>query len=73
MALKRTHIYRGHAIVHQVFSSDATEEKIERFVVSCPGKANHICTKHSLEEAKASVDALFLPTAAPATYAMNSA
>ena len=73
MALKQTHIYRGHAIVHQVFSSDATEEKIERFVVSCPGKTNNLCTSSSLEEAKASVDALLQPATATGRYALNSA
>ena len=71
MALKQTHIYRGHAIVHQVFSSDETDDKIEHFVVSRPGKQNHLCTKSSLDEAKASVDALLAPS--PARYAMNSA
>ena len=71
MAVKQTHIYRGHAIVHQVFSSDATEEKIERFVVSCPGKAEQVCTKPSLDEAKASIDALLAP--AGGRYALNSA
>jgi hypothetical protein len=74
MALKQTHIYRGHAIVHQVFSSDATEEKIEHFVVSCPGKTNHLFTKTSLDEAKASVDALLTrPGKAAGSFAMNSA
>lgn len=73
MALKQTHIYRGHAIMHQVFSSEETEDKIERFVVSRPGKQNQLCTKSSLDEAKASVDALFAQAPAPGRYAMNSA
>ena len=73
MAVKQTHIYRGHAIVHQVFSSDATEDKIERFVVSRPGKASHLCTLPSLEEAKASVDALLAQPAPTGRYALNSA
>jgi hypothetical protein len=71
MAIKQTHIYRGHAIVHQVFSSDETEDKIEHFIVSRPGKANHLCTMTSLDDAKASVDALLAP--APGRYVMNSA
>jgi surfactin synthase thioesterase subunit len=62
MALKQTHIYRGHAIVHQVFSTDQTEEKIERFTVSVPGKGQ-LCTKSTLMEAKQSVDEIL---AAPA-------
>ncbi|HEX4054931.1 MAG TPA: hypothetical protein VHX86_11755 [Tepidisphaeraceae bacterium] len=56
MALKQTHIYRGHAILHHVFSTDQTEEKIERFTVSQPGKNHQVCTKPTLHEAKATVD-----------------
>jgi hypothetical protein len=61
MAIKQTHIYRGHAIVHQVFATDQTVEKFERFVVSQPGKNSQICTRSTLEEAKASVDDLVTP------------
>ena len=61
MAIKQTHIYRGHAIVHQVFSSDQTHEKIERFVVGLPGKNNQLSTRHTLADAKASVDELLAP------------
>jgi thymidine phosphorylase len=56
MAIKQTHIYRGHAIVHQVFTTDETSEKIERFVVSQPGKHSATSTKPTLAEAKAWVD-----------------
>jgi hypothetical protein len=73
MAVKQTHIYRGHAIVHQVFSSDATDDKIERFVVSRPGKASQLCTLPSLEEAKASVDAILAQPTGAGRYALNSA
>ena len=58
LAIKQTHIYRGHAIVHQVFATDATEEKIERFVVSQPGKNSQVSTNTSLMDAKAAVDAI---------------
>jgi hypothetical protein len=58
MPIKQTHIYRGHAIVHQVFASDQTEETIERFVVGRPGKNNNLCDKPTLMEAKATVDAM---------------
>jgi thymidine phosphorylase len=61
MAIKQTHIYRGHAIVHQVFSSDLTHEKIERFVVGLPGKNNQLSTQTTLADAKASVDELLAP------------
>jgi len=61
MAIKQTHIYRGHAIVHQVLTTDQTVEKFERFVVSQPGKNNQICTRSTLAEAKASVDEIVTP------------
>jgi hypothetical protein len=61
MAIKRTHIYRGHAIVHQVFTTDQTDEKIEHFVVGLPGKNNRLFTKTSLADAQASVDDLLAP------------
>jgi hypothetical protein len=70
MPIKQTHIYRGHAIVHQVFASDLSEDKIERFVVSQPGKHNNICAALSLAEAKAIVDERLAPAAA--RYAINS-
>ena len=73
MALKQTHIYRGHAIVHQVFSSDETDEKIERFVVSRPGKGGPLCTLPSLQEAKASVDTILAQPLPAASFALNSA
>ena len=69
--IKQTHIYRGHAIVHQVFTTDATEDKIERFVVTQPGKNRDICTTATLHEAKASVDALLARRSG--TFAMRSA
>jgi len=69
MALKQTHIYRGHAIVHHVFATDQTDEKIERFTVSVPGKSQ-LCTTSTLTEAKQSVDEfLSMPTR---RYAMNA-
>jgi hypothetical protein len=58
MALKQTHIYRGHAIIHHVFSTDETDEKIESFTVSQPGKNHNVCTKPTLHEAKATIDEL---------------
>jgi hypothetical protein len=61
LAIKQTHIYRGHAIVHQVFSSDLTHEKIERFVVGMPGKNNQLSTNSTLAEAKAWVDETLTP------------
>jgi hypothetical protein len=70
MPIKQTHIYRGHAIVHQVFASEVAEETIERFVVSQPGKHHHICTASTLQEAKAVVDERVAPAAT--RYAVNS-
>jgi hypothetical protein len=64
MPIKQTHIYRGHAIVHQVFASDLSEDTIERFVVSQPGKTKHVCTTSTLDEAKAIVDERLSPAAA---------
>jgi len=55
MAIKQTHIYRGHAIIHHVFATDQTHEKIERFIVNQPGK-EQLCTTSTLALAKASVD-----------------
>jgi hypothetical protein len=69
MPIKQTHIYRGHAIVHQVFASEVAEETIERFVVSQPGKQKHICAASTLDEAKAVVDERLAPAAA--RYAVN--
>ena len=69
MALKQTHIYRGHAIVHHVFATDQTDEKIERFTVSVPGKSQ-LCTKSTLTEAKQSVDEIL--TTPARRYALNS-
>ncbi|MGD0461380.1 MAG: hypothetical protein ABSB74_02720 [Tepidisphaeraceae bacterium] len=71
MPIKRTHIYRGHAIVHQVFVSDLTEDTIERFLVSQPGKHKHICATSTLLEAKALVDERLAPSTA--SYAVDSA
>ncbi|HEY1923123.1 MAG TPA: hypothetical protein VGG44_10275 [Tepidisphaeraceae bacterium] len=76
MPIKQTHIYRGHAIVHQVFATDLSDDKIEQFIVSQPGKHKNLCTMDSLDEAKAAVDErLATPTAttAPAArrYALN--
>ncbi len=70
MAVKQTHIYRGHAIVHHVFATEQAHEKIERFEVSVPGKSQ-LCTKSTLVEAKQSVDAIL--TTPPRQYAVNSA
>ena len=56
MAVKQTHIYRGHAIVHHVFATDATDERIERFVVSQPGKNHQVGTLPTLAQAKAMID-----------------
>jgi hypothetical protein len=70
MPIKQTHIYRGHAIVHQVFDSELSEETIEQFVVSQPGKHKHICAAESLDEAKAAVDERLAPVAT--RYAANS-
>jgi len=61
MAIKQTHIYRGHAIVHQVFATDQTIEKLERFIVSQPGKNSQVCTRPTLADAKASVDEILAP------------
>lgn len=61
MAIKQTHIYRGHAIVHQVFGSDLTSEKIEQFIVSCPGKNERVSAAYSLAAAKATIDQLLAP------------
>jgi hypothetical protein len=58
MAVKQTHVYRGHAIVHHVFATDETDEKIERFIVSQPGKNHQLATMASLAEAKAKIDTL---------------
>jgi hypothetical protein len=58
MAVKQTHVYRGHAIVHHVFATDETDEKIERFIVSQPGKNHQLATMPSLVEAKATIDSL---------------
>jgi hypothetical protein len=58
MAVKQTHVYRGHAIVHHVFATDETDEKIERFIVSQPGKNSQLATMPSLDEAKAKIDLL---------------
>jgi hypothetical protein len=58
MAVKQTHVYRGHAIVHHVFATDETAEKIERFVVSQPGKNHQLATMSSLADAKAKIDAI---------------
>lgn len=55
MAIKQTHIYRGHAIVHHVFATDQTHEKIERFIVSQPGRGQ-LTTTPTLDGAKAFVD-----------------
>jgi hypothetical protein len=60
MATKQTHVYRGHAIVHHVFATDETDEKIERFVVSRPGKNHQLATKATLAEAKATVDEILM-------------
>ena len=70
MAVKQTHIYRGHAIVHHVFATDQTDEKIERFTVSKPGKSQ-LCTKSTLMEAKQMVDAVL--AGPPRQYMVNSA
>ncbi|MGD0541565.1 MAG: hypothetical protein ABSB33_08610 [Tepidisphaeraceae bacterium] len=70
MPIKQTHIYRGHAIVHQVFASDLSEETIERFVVSQPGKNKHICATSTLLEAKAMVDERLAPSTV--RYAVDS-
>jgi hypothetical protein len=70
MPIKQTHIYRGHAIVHKVFGSEISEETIEQFVVSQPGKHNQICAAQSLAEAKAAVDERLAPAAS--RYAVNS-
>lgn len=61
MAIKRTHIYRGHAIVHHIYATDQTDEKIERFIVGLPGKNNQLWTKETLADAKASVDDILAP------------
>jgi thymidine phosphorylase len=61
MAIKQTHIYKGHAIVHQVFATDQTSEIFERFVVSQPGKQNNVCIRSTLADAKASVDQIVAP------------
>lgn len=61
MAVKQTHVYRGHAIVHQVFATDETDEKIERFIVSQPGKNHQVATMATLAEAKATIDSILLP------------
>jgi hypothetical protein len=58
MAIKQTHVYRGHAIVHHVFATDATDERIERFIVSQPGKNHQLATMPSLAEAKEKIDIL---------------
>jgi hypothetical protein len=58
MAIKQTHVYRGHAIVHHVFATDETDEKIERFIVSQPGKNHQLATMPTLAQAKAIVDEL---------------
>jgi hypothetical protein len=63
MAIKRTHIYRGHAIVHHVFATDQTNEKIERFVVGLPGKNNQLSTNSTLAEAQAWIDETLTPRA----------
>jgi hypothetical protein len=60
MPLKQTHIYRGFAIVHQVFASDQTEDRIERFSVSQPGKGKQICSVATLDEAKRTIDELLV-------------
>jgi hypothetical protein len=70
MAIKRTHIYRGHAIVHHVFATDETHEKIEQFIVSKPGKSDRLASALSLEEAQASVDDILTPGE---RYVMTSA
>jgi hypothetical protein len=59
MAIKQTHIYRGHAIVHHVFASDQTSEKIEQFIVSRPGKNDNVAKTLSLDAAKAFIDEVF--------------
>lgn len=71
MAIKQTHIYRGHAIIHQVFATDQTDEKIERFVVSRPGKNHQVSTNPTLAEAKAAIDAMLSPS--QGRFALNSA
>jgi surfactin synthase thioesterase subunit len=70
MAVKQTHIYRGHAIVHHVFATDQTDEKIERFAVSKPGQSQ-LGAKSTLAEAKQMVDAIFAAPARP--YVVSSA
>jgi hypothetical protein len=60
MAIKQTHVYRGHAITHQVFATDETDEKIERFVVSQPGKNHLVATMSTLADAKAAIDQVLL-------------
>jgi len=70
MAIKQTHIYRGHAIVHHVFATDQTHEKIERFIVSQPGKGQ-LTTAPTLDAARASVDQIL--TESGQRYTANSA
>jgi hypothetical protein len=56
MPIKRTHMYRGFAIVHEVYASDHADEKYERFTVSRAGSRQQLCFTHSLAEAQAKVD-----------------
>jgi len=71
MAVKQTHIYRGHAIIHHVFATDETDEKIERFIVSQPGKNHQVATMPSLALAKATIDEIL--TAPARRFAMTPA
>jgi len=61
MAIKQTHFYRGHSIVHHVYSSDLTDDKIERFIVGVPGQNNQLSAQTTLQAAKATVDDLLMP------------
>jgi hypothetical protein len=67
MPIKRTHMYRGFAIVHEFYASDEPDANYERFVISRAGSRQPICHTHSLAEAQAKVDqALGAPAAQPA-------
>lgn len=56
MPVKQTYFHRGFAIVHQVFTTDQTEEIYERFAVNYVGKPQQLYCKSSLAEAKAAID-----------------
>jgi hypothetical protein len=56
MPVKQTYFHRGFAIVHQVFTTDQTDEIYERFAVSFVGKPQQLYCKPSLAEAKAAID-----------------